>query len=94
MSCCHESPLTPEDERDYVPSLEHSNCVRCLVRDKGSLTQEEVGYLLDISKEAVHQCEKQALRKFKKKMKLCFPELVSNLNFAHGASEIENVILT
>lgn len=68
--CSHFSETLSEDHRYFVNSSNHSNCVFCLIDDKGKMTQEEVGRYFDLTKMRISQLEKQALDKFKKKMKL------------------------
>ena len=67
MSCCHYREALKVDDRYYVNSIEHNNCVFCLVNEKGNMTQEQVGNYLGLSKMRISQIERQALKKLKKR---------------------------
>jgi len=56
-----------ENDRYYIDSEEHNNCYLCLIKEKGSMTQEEVGKYMGISKMRVSQIERTALKHLKKK---------------------------
>jgi len=66
--CNHYKELLKEDDRHYVNSLEHNNCVLCLVNEKGNMTQEENSKYLGISKMRVCQIEAKAVKRMKKRM--------------------------
>lgn len=61
--------MLSEEHRYFINSPEHSNCTFCLIDDKGKMTQEEIGQYLGLSKMRISQVQKQALLKFRKKMK-------------------------
>jgi len=65
MNCCerHNFKDIKERKRYFIDSHEHNNCVLCLVDDKGSMTQEEVGRYLGLTKMRISQIEAEALRK-------------------------------
>jgi DNA-directed RNA polymerase specialized sigma subunit len=56
-----------EEDRHFINSEEHDNCVLCLVEAKGEMTQEQVGNYLGLTKMRISQIERQALEKFKKR---------------------------
>lgn len=68
--CSHFSETLSEDHRYFINSPEHSNCVFCLIDDKGKMTQEEVGKYFGLTKMRISQVEKQALCKFTKRIKM------------------------
>lgn len=69
--CPHFHRILSEQDRHFINSLDHSNCILCLVNDRGSMSQEEIGEFLGLSKMRVCQIEKQAKSSFIKKMKRC-----------------------
>jgi DNA-directed RNA polymerase specialized sigma subunit len=69
MVCSHYYRKLNKEDRYYVNSEKHNNCMFCLVSEKGEMTQEEVSQYFGISKMRVCQLEKLALKKFRKKMK-------------------------
>jgi DNA-directed RNA polymerase sigma subunit (sigma70/sigma32) len=68
MSCKHYSFLLTPEDRHYIISEQHNNCVLCLVNDKGAISQEEIGTYMGVTKMRVWQIQKLALKKFKKKI--------------------------
>ena len=68
--CSHFNERLSEDHRYFINSPNHDNCVFCLIDDRGRMTQEEVGKYFGLTKMRISQLEKQALLKFKKKMKI------------------------
>jgi hypothetical protein len=70
MPCQHFSELVSvEQERDYVNSVEDNNCIYCLVKRVGPMTQEQVAMYLDDSVVRISQIEIKALKKLRKKIK-------------------------
>jgi DNA-directed RNA polymerase sigma subunit (sigma70/sigma32) len=67
MSCKHYKHILRKEDRHFVDSAQHNNCVICLVDDKGKMTQEEVGNYLGLTKMRISQIERQALEKFKRR---------------------------
>jgi DNA-binding XRE family transcriptional regulator len=67
MRCKHYGRVLQDGDRHFVESEKHDNCVLCLVNEEGSMTQEQVGQYLQISKMRVSQIERQALKKIKRK---------------------------
>lgn len=57
-----------EEDRYHIESEEHNNCVLCLIDDKGSMTQEEISQYFKLTKMRICQVEKEALKKFNKRM--------------------------
>jgi arginine repressor len=55
MSCKHFAIILVEEDRHYVNSSEHNNCVLCLVEDKGPMTQEEIAKYFGLSKMRICQ---------------------------------------
>lgn len=69
MICQHYWRILGKEDRHYIKSEEHSNCVLCLVNVEGPMTQEQIAEHFQLSKMRVCQLEKQALKKFNKKIK-------------------------
>lgn len=69
MSCRHYLLQLKEEDRHFINSEEHNNCVLCLVHDKGPMTQEEVAFYFGCSKMRISQLEKQAREKLHKRLK-------------------------
>lgn len=67
MSCSHYLYTLSEEDRYFIPSLDHNNCCLCLVSDKGNMTQEQVGEYFNLTKMRISQIERQALRKLEKR---------------------------
>jgi len=67
MSCEHYNHILTEDERHFILSKEHNNCVNCLSEDKGPMTQEQVGKYLSLTKMRISQIERKALEKLRKR---------------------------
>lgn len=74
MSCKHSTAVLSKDDRYYVNSAEHNNCVFCLVNEKGPMTQDEISKYLEISKMRVCQVERRAVSKLSKRINLFFGE--------------------
>lgn len=70
MSCPHYPFTLETEDRHFIPSQDHNNCVLCLVNDKGSMTQEQVGNYLGLTKMRISQIERQALKKLEKRKHL------------------------
>lgn len=68
MKCEHFDHVLDEEERHYIGSPEHNNCVLCLVNDKGPMTQEDVAKYFNLSKMRICQIEKRALEKLSKRI--------------------------
>lgn len=45
MSCQHFERVLVKEDRYYISSLEHNNCVLCLINEKGPMTQAEIARL-------------------------------------------------
>jgi DNA-directed RNA polymerase specialized sigma subunit len=69
MSCKHYTFKLTENDRHYIISEQHNNCVLCLVEDKGPLSQEEIGMYMGVTKMRVWQIQKIAMKKLIKKIK-------------------------
>jgi DNA-directed RNA polymerase specialized sigma subunit len=67
MSCEHYKRKLNNKDRHFIQEENYNNCVLCLVNNKGPMTQEEVGNILNISKMRVSQLERRALKRFRKK---------------------------
>ena len=67
--CKHYALLLVEEDRHYINSLEHNNCVLCLSEDRGPMTQSEIAEYLGLSKMRVCQIEHQAKTKLGKHLK-------------------------
>jgi len=74
MSCKHYDFVLIQSDRHFIDSPKHNNCVLCLVKDKGPMTQEEVSKYLGISKMRVSQIERKAIKRLKKKTFQFFSE--------------------
>jgi len=61
--------LTKEDRYYIENAEEYNNCALCAIASKGSMTQEEVGKHLGLTKMRISQIERQAIQKLKKKAK-------------------------
>jgi DNA-directed RNA polymerase sigma subunit (sigma70/sigma32) len=70
MSCRHYESILNENNRYYINSKEHNNCVLCLINDKGAMTQETVAFYFGVTKMRICQVESEACRKLNKRMKL------------------------
>jgi hypothetical protein len=67
MACSHYPRILIEEvDRYYINSLEHNNCVFCLIQDKGPMVQEEVGKYFGVGKMRISQIEQIALKKINK----------------------------
>lgn len=69
MACKHFGFILKEEDRHFVNEKKYNNCTMCLIADRGPMTQEEVGEILNLSKMRISQIEKKALEKFNKRMK-------------------------
>lgn len=67
MSCRHNVVDLSEEDRYYINSERHNNCVFCLIDERGSMTQEDISQYFGVSKMRISQIEKQALEKVRKK---------------------------
>ena len=70
MSCEHYDFILTEKDRHFISSQPHNNCVNCLAKDKGPMTQEEVGKYLSLTKMRISQIERKALDKLRKRKNL------------------------
>jgi len=72
--CCydHRVVVLKEEDRHFINSEEHNNCVICLSEAKGPMTQAEIASYLDLSKMRICQIEHKALEKLKKKLNPIF----------------------
>ena len=68
VACKHCAYILREEDRHHIDSIEHNNCVLCLVDDKGPMTQEEIASYMGITKMRVCQIEHSAQKKLKKKI--------------------------
>lgn len=68
MKCKHFGYELKEEERYYINSKEHNNCVLCLVEDRGPMTQEEVAQYFGLSKMRICQIEKRAIEKLNRRI--------------------------
>ena len=67
--CKHYAANLKKEDRHYIESEKHNNCVLCLAEDEGPMTQSKIAEYLGVSKMRVCQLEHQALAKLDKKMK-------------------------
>jgi len=72
MSCNHYSKFLTKEDRYYVNSECHNNCVLCLIQEKGPMTQKQVGEYLGLSKMRISQIERKAIKKLKKNKSIFF----------------------
>ncbi len=76
--CKHYGKALPEDHRHFIASLPHENCLLCLVEAEGPMTQEQVAGYIGVSKERIHQIEKQALKKIRASIQFKLEDVVSD----------------
>lgn len=69
MLCRHYEYELVEQDRYFINSKEHNNCVLCLVNDKGAMSLEEIGKYFGLSKMRISQICKSATEKLSKKLK-------------------------
>jgi len=67
MSCIHYEFILKKQDRYYIHSTSHNNCVLCLINERGAMTQDEVAKYFGVTKMRISQLEKRALQNLKKK---------------------------
>lgn len=65
MACKHFKIKLEKEDRHFINSEEHNNCVFCLIDEKGPMTQEQVGKYIGLTKMRISQIERQAIKKLR-----------------------------
>lgn len=70
MACKHFIQILEESCRYYIDSPQDNNCVLCLIKRLGPMTQEQIGEYMNLTRMRILQIEKQAIKKLQKEKQL------------------------
>ena len=69
MSCIHYNKILKEEDRHFVKSESHNNCILCLINEKGPMTYDEIGKYLGLTKVRITQIQRAAELKLQRRIK-------------------------